>query len=114
MPLEDWQKQQIERNKEAEEIARKLANMVNCFGKHEDMQVLVDTLLLQHKTLQQSLFTHLFLKFIEAVVNLEDWRVDGRNEAMKKTCDMIYKALLDNDMAYKEGDRKRIAELPLV
>ncbi len=107
-----------ERKREkAEEIANTLTDMVNsCSGGSYEMECLINGILRQHRTLQQSFFSQFVLKLIETVANMRrSCCTDGRNIEMKKTCDLLFKALQENDRAYVDMDgNKKVYELPFI
>lgn len=109
--MTDYEKEQmlkqIQAKKNGESLARKLTDMVNWGGSME-MQALIDGILSEHRTLQQALFSQLVLGLIQRVANYKDGEgVDGRNEQMKKVCDVLFDALKANNMAYIDPDGKK-------
>ena len=103
--------------KEAKELACKLTDMVNtCGGDDYGMKCLVQEMLRNHRTLQQAFFSSFVMKLIETVANWKtDVNTDGRNEQMKKTCDLIYKALEEHQMTCTDEDgNKRIYGMPFI
>lgn len=76
----------MERENE-EQIADKIANMVNCFGI--EPKLIAENMARQHRTLQQS-FTALCFAWIKKCAAMkEEGRYDGRNEYSVTECAKI-------------------------
>ena len=97
-----------EKNEKAASVAREMANLVNGSCGEDAGEVFVETLMRQHKLLQQYVFDNMFLRLVQTVVNRGRNWTDARNEIMYEMCVKIFEALKDMGMAGEFGGRKYI------
>ena len=108
-------REQVKAVREGRELAGKLTNWVNTYGESQEIKSLIEGLLCQHRTLQQSFFNQFVLKLIETIANWDENQTDARNKEMKKICDIIFNALEDNTKAYIDTDgKKKVYCLPFI
>lgn len=105
---------------EGKKLAREMMDMVNVMGSNrEDVNEFINTVLNEHRTLQQAFFGQVILAFIEKVCNEPDYMFDGRNEAMRKYCNAIVESLMEKNLAFARikpdgKEYKKVFELPLI
>lgn len=108
------EKRRITTSLSAGKLADDVIDMVNVLGNREPIDYFVTKLVRTDFTLQQCVFSKIILNFIEQIANTpEDW-FDGRNEATKKYCDIIFEALQKRNLAYQVGEEKTICECPFI
>ena len=103
-----------ERIKNAENAARTIMDDVNCMSGNDEANAIVDTILNSHRTLQQSFFSLVFLKFVEKVANTNECFFDDRNEEMKIVCDNIFEMLKRTRHADEINGEKIVYRLPFI
>lgn len=84
----------------AEQAAKNLADSLNSFGNGPEIEIFVETMLKEHRTLQQSSFKAI-LRLIQRWAELESsGRYDGRNEFTVKTCRKLIETLEKEDVIF--------------
>lgn len=66
-------------------------------GRSKECNDFIDAVLTSHRTLQQSFAGNVILAFIKKVSEMDERCFDGRNECMKRFCDMLREAIDKSD-----------------
>ena len=72
-------------------------------GRSKECGDFIDAVLTSHRTLQQSFAGNIILAFITKVASMDERSFDGRNECMKRFCDMLKKAIDESDFSGVTG-----------
>lgn len=72
-------------------------------GRSKECNDFIDSVLTSHRTLQQSFTGNIILAFITKVASMDERCFDGRNECMKRFCDMLKKAIDESDFSGVTG-----------
>ena len=74
-------------------MAKLMSSMMNSYSG-ENAKSFVESMLCEHRTLQQTFMSSIVLDFIKKVAKLDkNMHFDGRNDAMKTVCDLLFEAL---------------------
>ena len=76
-------------------------------GRSKECNDFIDAVLTSHRTLQQSFAGNIILAFIKRVSDMDERCFDGRNECMKRFCDMLREAI-------DKSDFNGVTGLPLI
>lgn len=72
-------------------------------GRSSECKDFIEAVLTSHRTLQQSFAGNIILAFITKVAPMDERCFDGRNECMKRFCDMLKKAIDESDFSGVTG-----------
>jgi hypothetical protein len=89
------------------EIGLEISKMVNTFNCSEDVCDMLNTLLNDHRTLQQTFCGKFVLNYIRKMaLKYKDDMYDGRNESAVKCCSIMWEALKSEYPDWFQDDKQ--------
>lgn len=88
---------------DGKEVAEALSRCANNFGPEKGINKFVETIMRDHRTLQQTMFRFMLQTIYRWSEQHDSGMFDGRNEFTVKTCKKIVEALKDDYVFNHKG-----------